>query len=543
MFSPMIHPWLAISLALPGLASQEQESPRLIVLVSVDQMIPEQLRRLRPWLEGGLQRFLEAEVWERARLAHGVSDTGPGHATLASGVHPARHGVIANTWMAAEDGATVYCAGDPGARALGPDGVLENTPAASPANLLAATLAEYVKRANPGALAVGIAGKDRAATLATGKEADWAFWWDMAGRGFTSSNWYGDRLPRWVMQWNRGWVEEASGFTWEDQHAGKLSGSGTEPDDRPGEPPGRATLPHRAPRVQSEADRRPLAGWVFNSPLIDAFTLELATKAVDELKLGADGSVDYLFIGLSGCDTTGHLYGPYSHEVTDVLLRADRALEAFFQHLDERVGKNRWVAALSADHGVLELPESLRERGIPARRISLGAAGKLVGELQSTMKEVFGEDLLLRLGWRGLRFSHQRMRAAEVDPRDVEELAASMFEEADWMERVFTRTDFSNWRESNKSSDPLLDLMARSYHPQRSADLTFVFKPWTLFHPYGTSHGSPWPYDRRVPLAFLGPGHRPGKHYEPCATVDVCPTLLSRAGLTVPEDLDGQVLP
>lgn len=59
----------------------------------------------------------------------------------------------------------------------------------------------------------------------------------------------------------------------------------------------------------------------------------------------------------------------------------------------------------------------------------------------------------------------------------------------------------------------------------------------------GTGHGSPWDYDRRVPLVFLGGGSPAEVRDEPVRTVDVLPTLLARAGLAVPEGLEGRVLP
>ena len=56
------------------------------------------------------------------------------------------------------------------------------------------------------------------------------------------------------------------------------------------------------------------------------------------------------------------------------------------------------------------------------------------------------------------------------------------------------------------------------------------------------THGSPYTYDRHVPLIFMGPGFEPGRLDEVVATVDMAPTLASRLGLTLPADLDGRAL-
>jgi hypothetical protein len=51
----------------------------------------------------------------------------------------------------------------------------------------------------------------------------------------------------------------------------------------------------------------------------------------------------------------------------------------------------------------------------------------------------------------------------------------------------------------------LFRLFQRSFHPDRSGDVLFVLMPYQ-FHETdsATTHGSPWQYDRRVPLMVIG---------------------------------------
>jgi hypothetical protein len=58
-----------------------------------------------------------------------------------------------------------------------------------------------------------------------------------------------------------------------------------------------------------------------------------------------------------------------------------------------------------------------------------------------------------------------------------------------------------------------------------------------------TTHGSPYYYDRHVPIIFLGGGIAAGVSAERVATVDVAPTLAHLAGIAAPDDLDGRVIP
>jgi arylsulfatase A-like enzyme len=58
----------------------------------------------------------------------------------------------------------------------------------------------------------------------------------------------------------------------------------------------------------------------------------------------------------------------------------------------------------------------------------------------------------------------------------------------------------------------------------------------------GTTHGSPYWYDRHVPLIFMGPGIRTGRVDDRVSTLDFAPTLASYARVRYPGDLDGRSL-
>jgi hypothetical protein len=58
----------------------------------------------------------------------------------------------------------------------------------------------------------------------------------------------------------------------------------------------------------------------------------------------------------------------------------------------------------------------------------------------------------------------------------------------------------------------------------------------------GTTHFSPWSYDRHVPLAFYGEPFAPGEYHERVAPVDLAATLASLAGVNQPSAAVGRVL-
>ena len=60
---------------------------------------------------------------------------------------------------------------------------------------------------------------------------------------------------------------------------------------------------------------------------------------------------------------------------------------------------------------------------------------------------------------------------------------------------------------------------------------------------YVATHGSPWDYDRRVPILFWRPGMARNDRSEPIATVDIMPTLAAMLGLSIDATkIDGRCL-
>ncbi|MFQ5747687.1 MAG: alkaline phosphatase family protein, partial [Gemmatimonadota bacterium] len=73
---------------------QKREDVSLVVVLIVDQLRPEQLERYDAAFTGGLRRLLdEGHQFEQAVHDHALTWTSPGHASLATGLHPRRHGI------------------------------------------------------------------------------------------------------------------------------------------------------------------------------------------------------------------------------------------------------------------------------------------------------------------------------------------------------------------------------------------------------------------------------------------------------------------
>jgi predicted AlkP superfamily pyrophosphatase or phosphodiesterase len=528
----------ALALLAAPAAAEPPAAPRLVLLLAVDQLRPE---RVSSELPGGLGLLArEGRVFTDAALDHAMTETCPGHATMLTGSHPARAGIPANEFFDPESGAEVYCAFDPSpaAREIGGESGL------SPDALRVTALGDWLKTARPESRVFAVSGKDRGAIMLGGARPDGAYWYRSgAPPRFTTSRYYRDALPDWVERFN-GADPPRDGFLaalperWE--HAAPTRPLA--PDDFAGE----ATRYSRtSPHPLRDPDLARFGEQLFLTPFLDEVTLDFARRLVEAEDLGGDAAPDLLGVSLSATDSVGHLYGPASHEADDALRRLDAALARFLGELETRTG-GALVVALTADHGVLPLPEWLASAGQATCPEPSGRAGiRSIGlGLLRTMWWQLGPRLAWPSAW--VRFANSqglvdRSLAARqgVPVERAVALAKQSLERSPAIAHVWSEAEIAS------AEGALAELYRHSFVPGRSGD--FVVQPaeGCLVSSYdsGTSHGSPYDYDRRVPIVLRGPGIEAGPVPGPAATVDLAPTLAARLGIGVPPGLDGRALP
>src|SRR5687768_2468669 len=346
-------------------SSSAPQRPRLVVMVVVDQLRPAYFDRYGDLFTGGFRRLLDqGRVYVNASHDHAVTETAVGHASLTTGVHPMRHGIVANEWgeyTPAAGWVEVSNVGDSTVKIIG-DSTQRGV---SPHALMRSGLADWLSAADPRSRIASVSGKDRGAVLPAAHVKGDVYWFS-SGRGrFVTSTYYREQYPDWANEFtSRALPKYLRDSVWANQTpAGALAR--TTADSAPYEGDGtHTTFPHR---FADEGWPGRFWDWLASTPMLDAVTLDFAEHMVRSLQLGRDDAPDFLNVSLSQTDRVGHSYGPMSREQLDNLLRLDRALGEFLSFLDQTVGAGRWAVALSADHGVLSAPETLPQPGEPAK--------------------------------------------------------------------------------------------------------------------------------------------------------------------------------
>jgi arylsulfatase A-like enzyme len=251
------------------------------------------------------------------------------------------------------------------------------------------------------------------------------------------------------------------------------------------------------------------------TPYPDRATVSFAIEAIRARELGQRGAVDFLGVGLAQTDRIGHTFGPGSREQFDNLLRLDGEVDRLLDALDREVGEGRWVLALTSDHGVLEIPEVLADGGELAGRISRADREALLERIASGTP---GGPWAIREAVSTLPFVAGAYTFDEIERGQPADSFAVLFANSHSRTRI-------------TSTAARVGVYVRNRYN------------WLPLGTTGTTHGSPYYYDRHVPLVFLGAGVPAGVSQERVATVDVAPTLARLAGVPMPDDLDGRVIP
>ena len=535
---------LLLATAMPALAqapatapasqpSAPATPPKLIVAISVDQFSADLFSEYRQYYVGGLKRLTsEGAVFPRGYQSHAATETCPGHSTILTGSRPSRTGIIANNWIdlsTPRADKTIYCAEDESQPGSDSDHYV-----AAPLHLKVPTLGGRMKAANPATRVVSVAGKDRAAIMMGGANAD-QVWWLGGPQGYVSYK--GVATPPLVAKVNQAMAQRLAeanpGFELPAQCLAK---------DFPVKAGNRTVGTGRFAREAGDYQAFRI------SPEQDAMTLAFAAAAIETMDLGKQAQSDIISIGLSATDYVGHTYGTEGTESCIQVARLDQELGAFFDRLDK--DGIDYVVVLTADHGGHDLPERHRMNAMPMEsRVDKGLTPKALNATIAQKVGMPGRTLIWGDGPSGDLYFDKGLSAAERARVETETLA--LLRAHPQVAAVFTKAQIAatpapTGRPENWS---LIEEARASFYPERSGDLLLLLKPNVMAIPEQAvmgavaTHGSPWDMDRRVPILFWRKGMRPFEQPLGIETVDIMPSLAALIGLPVPQnEIDGRCL-
>ncbi len=514
-------------------AQDGRAAPSLIVTVVVDQLSANLFNQYRSQFTGGLKTLADqGMVSINGYQTHGVTVTCAGHSTVLTGAHPARSGIPANDWLDTTTGQETYCLAAP-QNTLAHGKNTDNGPV-GPEQLSASTLGDWLKAVSPESRVYGVSGKDRGAITLAGHKGDGAFWLT-DNFGFTTYVEPGQsaqaRLAP-VAALNARMIDrftrQAPSWTYSNAACRRLEGQWTIAGQ---------TFDSKVPPANFRLD---------NSPILDELTIEGAIELMDSQQLGRRGVTDMLGVSLSATDRIGHSYGTQGPEMCEQMLRLDTALGVLMDKLSTIPGGA--IVVLTADHGGSDFPERSAVEGYPhAGRVDRA----LQPRVNAALKARFGLDADPVVSSAGGFVIVDKDRKSLPEPLRSQVLAAAieLLNAEPQVALAVARDELLAEPVPNSINPEDLNVRERlrlSAVADRSPDILRAWQPGlTGQGRVGgaiSSHGSPWDYDRRVPIVFWWPGAEGQERFLPMRTIDIAPTLANLIGVQPDGPIDGRCM-
>jgi predicted AlkP superfamily pyrophosphatase or phosphodiesterase len=520
------------------------QRPKLVVMLVVDQMRADYVEKFRGQWTGGLKRLVEEGAWFRdAAYPYAATETCVGHATISTGAFPATHGMISNEWWDRELQKTVTCTADSKVKNLG-YGSASVKGGDSASKMLVPAFADELKfQTGAGTRVVTFSLKARASITMGGRLGDAVTWFDASTGAWTTSSAY--PVAAFVEEYAKAHpVSRDFGKTWARMLAASAylydaTATGAVPPAGLG-----AAFPHPLRGKSDSTGPDPVFYYQWQtSPYADTYLTQIAETAVDKLELGARAGTDFLGVSYSSVDYVGHAFGPRSWEIQDVLARLDQDLAELFAHLDKRVGKGNYLVAFSADHGVVPIPEDMQKTGMDAGWLNVESVKERVEKSLEAFN--YAKPAIAEVGASDVYFTPGTYDKLKNDPAALRAVLDAI-QSVPGVAHVYRAEELED-RPATKSL--IRTAEADNFFKARSGDLLIVPKPYwpwdfstsTRLRQYGTTHGTPYHYDQRVPVLLMGYGIHPGEYFQAITPADIAPTLAALCGITL-APRDGRVL-
>lgn len=475
--------FITICLFFMALAATAQQRPKLVVGVVADQMRWDYLYRYyESFGDDGFKRLMNGGFnCENTMLNYIPSITAVGHASIFTGTVPAIHGIVGNSFFI--DGKETYCAEDNSVESVGSD-----TPEGkkSPHNMLATTIGDELRIAtNFKSKVIGVALKDRAAILPAGHSANAAYWMDSKARRFVSSTYYMQKLPGWVVKFNKT-IKDVS------------------KDD------------------------------IWNTPYGNELTAGMAKAAIEGERLGQGTSTDMLTVSFSCTDVLGHRYGTHHEKVREIYLDLDRRLADLLTYLDNTVGKGQYLLFLTADHGAANGIKLFRENSIPADGFMVK---KELKDVNAHLAGHFntGEKLVKSFMTYKVCIDREAVKRASLDFDEVKKEIICFYRTR---KNVAYVMDLENVAAASVPAI-IREKTINGYSHLRGGDVQLILQPanydvWEDTIGEGTTHGAWNPYDAHIPFIVYGWNVPHGATQARTYVTDIVPTVCALIHIQMP---------
>ncbi len=524
----------AMVLSSTVFAQKTLQRPKVVIGIAVDQMRWDYIYKFyNLYSDNGFKRLLNnGYVCQNTMVNYLPSHTAPGHTAIYTGSVPSITGIAGNAFIENTDGKLHDACEDKTVNTIGG----EKKGSSSPKNMLVTTIGDELRIAtNMKSRTFSVAIKNRGSIFPGGHLCNGAYWFDDDLGKFTTSTYYMEKLPDWLVKFNsnpykkqvmdKGWYLSFKDYS--------LSTDDNSPYESKFPKENSPTFPHLFTN-QSEEERNETFEM---TPYGNQYTIMMAQAMIEGEHIGKSAYTDFLSISFSSPDELAHKFGCNSVEIQDMMLLLDKQLSEFFTYLDATYIPGNYLLFLTADHGGSHNAEYLKDIKVPAGVFEKQS----VANVNLYLKNKFGVDSLV-IGFTNYYqffLNNPLLAKSPISRADVRQAII------DWaLEKpeVLYAIDLYNISSANVPTR-IIEMVKNGYNRRRGGDVQLILNPANYEYAgknKGNTHGTWSPADTHIPLIFYGWGVKKGESTVEVYTTDIAPTVSALLHIQMPNGCIGK---
>lgn len=495
-------------LAVADLSAQQQQVPKLVVCITVDQLRGDYIEYFsHTFGEHGFKRLLnEGKVYQNVRFDFANIDQATAFATLFTGTNPSFHGIYGSRKYDFDKGREVSVLNDP--EYLG-NYTPENY---SPKALISSTVGDELKIASKGRSEVfAVAPDAESAILSAGRTANAAFWMDNYNGKWATTTFY-KGIPWYIDRYNNApdaLTARLSSMIWTP--ALSLENYNAFPYVQDGAP-----FRHTFDEKKSDNYLN-----LKTSPFINREVTRLALQFLEYAAFGTRSCPDMLAVTYYAGNYRLLLNKEYNREIQDLYHRLDKDLEELLNAIDKKVGIANTLIVFTGSgyyRSEEDYPESLPPGNgdfYPKRCIAL---------LNMYLMAAYGQDRNWVTGYYNSQIflNRKAIEDAKLNLAEIQTKAAEFVQEFTGVQHVTTNHALLTGRYPSEASP----LYHGTHHLGRG-DLIIELQPGRRINLENSGSKTQLTRNNAVPtpLVFMGNGFKAQRIPREVNAVEIAPTL------------------
>lgn len=523
----------------------EKNSPKLTLIIVIDQFGYSYLSKLEKYLTGGIKFLINNGInYKNAFFPHSIPSTAPGHTMLATGAYGYNHGIVNNRWFDTE-GNMITSDSDTSKNSavFKPDGTLYDY-ARSAKNIMVDGLSDQlILNSYPMAknLVWSLSLKSRSAIAMAGKLGK-AIWFDEKTGNFTSSNYYFKKLPDWLIDFNkREKISKIKSFTWNTYYPKNSYKYNFKFIDDYKYASVESLI---SKKIEMNQNYKDYDEKYTLTPMANQNLINLAQTCIENNIPKEESERLILWLSLSSLDKVGHRLGPWARESIDMIYQMDAQLKKLIDFIYSKFNQEDVLFVLTADHGVMPISQQLKKLGLDiAKRYT---SKNIKNKLNCIIKEKYSINELVK-HFTEPQFYLDQNKLKNIDNKTLDNIYKDIKNyllSLPGIRKVWTYEELSNTIFDAGDTDIYLK---RQLYPGRSGQIIYSVAPYTMIdkHELGTSHNTKYANDTQIPLIFYQKNKFQNKniYYPNVFITQVAPTLANILNIPRPSDATSNILP